>query len=131
MWTWYRHEIWAALQTGRQMLLDEAYWQPPPIETFEGVCVEDIANRVIFIFGQCVSFCNPGDTGEISTDEKIATWQRSHHPGCRPGGLETKASVFHVPLLRGTDSISAEECVPSVSLFVVHVSTERYVYCYR
>lgn len=75
-WTWYRHEIWAALQTGRQMLLDEAYWQPPPIETFEGVCVEDIANRVIFIFGQCVSFCNPGDTGEASADEKIAARQR-------------------------------------------------------
>ncbi|OJJ79305.1 uncharacterized protein ASPGLDRAFT_1055385 [Aspergillus glaucus CBS 516.65] len=75
-WTWYRHEIWAALQTGRQMLLDEAYWQPPLIKTFEGVCVEDIANRVIFIFGQCVSFCNSGDTGEASADEKIAARQR-------------------------------------------------------
>lgn len=60
------------------MLLDETYWQPEPLETFDGVCVEDIANRAIFLFGQCVSFCNQDDTGEVSTDEKIRA-RRSRH----------------------------------------------------
>ncbi|CAI7590020.1 unnamed protein product [Penicillium bialowiezense] len=57
-WTWYRHEIWAALQRGQPMFLDEQYWKPEDVDDFENLCVEDIANRAIFIFGQCVSFCN-------------------------------------------------------------------------
>ncbi|KAL4955669.1 fungal-specific transcription factor domain-containing protein [Aspergillus filifer] len=57
-WTWYRHEIWAALQTGRRMFLEENYWQPKQLDSFSGLSVEGIANRVLFIFGQCISFCN-------------------------------------------------------------------------
>ncbi|KAE8164455.1 hypothetical protein BDV40DRAFT_114140 [Aspergillus tamarii] len=64
-WTWYRHEIWAALQTGRRMFLNESYWEPEPMESFNGLSVEDIANRAIFLFGQCVSFCN--DDGLLPT----------------------------------------------------------------
>ncbi|KAL4920308.1 hypothetical protein BDW62DRAFT_15581 [Aspergillus aurantiobrunneus] len=57
-WTWYRHEIWAALQTGRRMFLEDNYWQPGRLDYFSGLSVEDTANRAIFLFGQCVSFCN-------------------------------------------------------------------------
>ncbi|KAL4791238.1 hypothetical protein BDV19DRAFT_314373 [Aspergillus venezuelensis] len=68
-WTWYRHEIWAALQTGRRMFLEETYWQPEQLESFSGLSVEDIANRVLFIFGQCISFCNNCIASqEIETD---------------------------------------------------------------
>ena len=57
-WTWYRHETWAALQTGRRMSLDETYWNPPPVARFDHLGPEDIANRIIFIFGRCISFYN-------------------------------------------------------------------------
>ncbi|GKZ26478.1 hypothetical protein AbraIFM66951_003628 [Aspergillus brasiliensis] len=70
-WTWYRHEIWAALQTGEPMFLDEQYWKPEDIDSFENLCVEEIANRAIFIFGQCVSFCNDKSTPEgVTADER-------------------------------------------------------------
>ncbi|KAL3467672.1 fungal-specific transcription factor domain-containing protein [Aspergillus heterothallicus] len=70
-WTWFRHEIWAALQTGRRMFLDDKYWQPKVVENFEGLSVEDIANRAIFVFGQCVSFFNDDTIGEgLDADEK-------------------------------------------------------------
>lgn len=55
-WTWYRHEVWVAFQTHRRMFLDEGYWQPMRINTFEGLSMRDIANRVLFIFGQCISY---------------------------------------------------------------------------
>jgi hypothetical protein len=70
-WTWYRHEIWASLQTGRRISLDERYWQPPPLDTFEGLTIENIANRVIFIFGQCINFCNDDEQGSLSGDELL------------------------------------------------------------
>ncbi|KAF6803215.1 Zn(II)2Cys6 transcription factor [Colletotrichum musicola] len=57
-WTLYRHDIWAAMQTGRRMCLDETYWEPPPVESFECMEIEDITNRAIFILGQCVNFSN-------------------------------------------------------------------------
>ncbi|KAF6811925.1 catalytic activity protein [Colletotrichum plurivorum] len=57
-WTLYRHDIWAAMQTGRRMCLDETHWEPPPVESFEHMEIEDIANRAIFILGQCVNFSN-------------------------------------------------------------------------
>ena len=57
-WTWYRHEIWAALQSGHRMFLNETYWEPEPMDSFDNLPVESIANRAIFLFGQCVSFCN-------------------------------------------------------------------------
>lgn len=76
-WTWYRHEIWAALQTGRCMFLGAEYWKPEPIDSFENLCVEDIANRAIFIFGQCVSFCNDVDRAEgVNSDEKRQVQQQ-------------------------------------------------------
>lgn len=57
-WTWYRHEIWAALQTGQQMTLNESYWRPEDVDSFENLSIEEISNRAIFLLGQCVSFCN-------------------------------------------------------------------------
>ncbi|KAJ5319161.1 uncharacterized protein N7506_011865 [Penicillium brevicompactum] len=70
-WTWYRHEIWAALQRGQPMFLDEQYWKPEEVDNFENLCVEDIANRAIFIFGQCVSFCNDKSAaGGVGADER-------------------------------------------------------------
>lgn len=59
-WTWYRHEIWASLQTGRRMSLDENYWKPQDLDSFEDLTIESIANRVIFLFAQCINFCNEG-----------------------------------------------------------------------
>ncbi|KAL5333038.1 hypothetical protein BJX70DRAFT_392501 [Aspergillus crustosus] len=38
-WTWYRHEIRAALQTGRRMFLEDNYWQPEPLDSFNGLSV--------------------------------------------------------------------------------------------
>ncbi|KAF4463253.1 Lysine biosynthesis regulatory LYS14 [Fusarium albosuccineum] len=61
-WTWYRHEVWAALRTGRRLSLDETYWQPPHLDTYHGLTPEDVGNRIIFIFGQCISFCNDNET---------------------------------------------------------------------
>lgn len=57
-WTWYRHEVWVAFQTGRGMFLDERYWRPRDVgrEGFEHMEMRDVANRVLFVFGQCVSF---------------------------------------------------------------------------
>ncbi|KAI9042465.1 uncharacterized protein KD926_005544 [Aspergillus affinis] len=58
-WTWYRHEVWVAFQTGRRMFLDEEYWRPKDVEDglgFEGISMRDVANRVLFVFGQCVSW---------------------------------------------------------------------------
>ncbi|KAJ5322738.1 hypothetical protein N7452_011027 [Penicillium brevicompactum] len=70
-WTWYRHEIWAALQRGQAMFLDEQYWKPEEVDSFENLCAEDIANRAIFIFGQCVSFCNDKSAAEgVGADER-------------------------------------------------------------
>ncbi|KAL4934013.1 fungal specific transcription factor domain-containing protein [Aspergillus undulatus] len=70
-WTWYRHEIWAALQTGRSMFLEDNYWQPEPLDSFNGLPVEELANRAIFLFGQCISFCNKCTAAQGSdTDAK-------------------------------------------------------------
>lgn len=59
-WTWYRHETWASLHTECVMspALDERYWRPPEVESFAHLSPEEMANRVLFIFGQCISFCN-------------------------------------------------------------------------
>jgi hypothetical protein len=66
----YRHETWAALRTGRQMSLNETYWEPAPIDSYEHLRPHDIANRVIFIFGQCVNFCNNDCVSRCQTVEK-------------------------------------------------------------
>ncbi|OJJ03053.1 hypothetical protein ASPVEDRAFT_151621 [Aspergillus versicolor CBS 583.65] len=84
-WTWYRHETWAALRTGRRMsLLDERYWRPQELESFAHLSPEEIANRVLFIFGQCISFCNddsynlgvspsPGDGSRVWSELREGT----------------------------------------------------------
>lgn len=54
-WTWYRHEVWAAFQSGRPMFLDERYWQPRLLASFAHISMREIANRVLFIFGQCIT----------------------------------------------------------------------------
>lgn len=82
-WTWYRHEVWAALQTGRRMSLDETYWEPEPRDSYEGLPVEDIANRVLFLFGQCINFCNDQNayaSGSVAAraaalDEALDAWK--------------------------------------------------------
>jgi hypothetical protein len=75
-WTWYRHEIWAAFQLRRRMFLGADYWKPEAVDSFERLSVEDIANRAIFIFGQCVSFCNDGSFTEgLQADERIQARQ--------------------------------------------------------
>lgn len=86
-WTWYRHEIWAALQTGQPMFLDEKYWKPEDVAHFENLPVEDIANRAIFIFGQCVSFCNDKSTPDgVGMDERSKL--REHRAGLLRTALE-------------------------------------------
>jgi len=57
-WTLYRHETWAALCTRRHLSLDETYWQPEPLDSFDHLTPEKTANRVIILFGQCINFCN-------------------------------------------------------------------------
>ncbi|KAL1863950.1 hypothetical protein VTK73DRAFT_6307 [Phialemonium thermophilum] len=63
-WTWYRHEIWAALQTGRRISLNESYWEPQPVGPLGHLEIEDVANRVLFIMGQCIDFSNGHGVGE-------------------------------------------------------------------
>lgn len=70
-WTWYRHEIWAALQTGRRISLDESYWEPPAVSSFQFLQIEDIANRVIFILGQCINFSNGYGISEGTEVEEV------------------------------------------------------------
>ncbi|PLB49926.1 hypothetical protein P170DRAFT_508218 [Aspergillus steynii IBT 23096] len=73
-WTWYRHEVWVAFQSGRRMFLDERYWRPGDMEGgFEGISMRDVANRVLFIFGQAVSFYvaryrAPGSEADVDGD---------------------------------------------------------------
>ncbi|CAG9982157.1 unnamed protein product [Clonostachys byssicola] len=80
-WTWYRHETWAALKTARQMSIDEAYWQPESIASFSHLTPEDVANRVIFIFGQCINYCNDDTTGKpreakaVELDQALDDWK--------------------------------------------------------
>ncbi|OQV05495.1 Fungal specific transcription factor domain-containing protein [Cladophialophora immunda] len=57
-WTWYRSDTWAALHAGRRMFLDEHYWEPRAVDSFDGLSHEEIANRAMFLLGQCISFCN-------------------------------------------------------------------------
>ncbi|VUC35369.1 unnamed protein product [Clonostachys rosea] len=80
-WTWYRHETWAALRTGRQMSIDETYWEPESIASFSHLTPEDVANRVIFIFGQCINYCNDDTTGKpreakaAELDQALDDWK--------------------------------------------------------
>lgn len=76
-WTWYRHEVWAALRTGRQMSLDSTYWEPEAVTSFEELSPEDIANRVIFIFGQCINFCNDDDTATTAVSNASSEQSRA------------------------------------------------------
>ncbi|RAH49740.1 fungal specific transcription factor domain-containing protein [Aspergillus brunneoviolaceus CBS 621.78] len=46
------------------MFLDATYWEPKPVDSFESLSIEEITNRAIFVFGQCVSFCNDDTFGE-------------------------------------------------------------------
>ncbi|EXJ95880.1 hypothetical protein A1O1_01005 [Capronia coronata CBS 617.96] len=57
-WTWYRSDTWAALHTRRRMFLDESYWEPPAVDSFDQLSYADIANRAMFLLGQCTSFCS-------------------------------------------------------------------------
>ncbi|ETI25207.1 hypothetical protein G647_04580 [Cladophialophora carrionii CBS 160.54] len=57
-WTWYRSDTWAALHAGRRMFLDERYWEPRAVESLDQLSPEEIANRAVFLLGQCISFCN-------------------------------------------------------------------------
>ncbi|KAH8895307.1 hypothetical protein GQ53DRAFT_838975 [Thozetella sp. PMI_491] len=74
-WTWYRHAIWIALKSGRRMSIDETYWKPKEVESFDNLPVEDIANRVLFILGQCVSYFN--DPDQCLQDD--ADWARARN----------------------------------------------------
>jgi len=73
-WAWYRHGIWSCLLTERAMTLDETYWQPHPVANFDGMTQEEIANRITFIYGQVISFCNENDrsSGAEEEDEVVA-----------------------------------------------------------
>lgn len=57
-WTWYRHEIWAAILSGNCFSVDENSWEPQTLASFEGLTPHQVANRVIFLFGQCIRICN-------------------------------------------------------------------------
>ncbi|OAP56016.1 hypothetical protein AYL99_10168 [Fonsecaea erecta] len=57
-WTWYRSDTWAALHAGRRMFLDEHYWEPRAVDSFDDLSHEEIANRAMFLLGQCISLCN-------------------------------------------------------------------------
>ncbi|KAI9929398.1 hypothetical protein MW887_000868 [Aspergillus wentii] len=74
-WTWYRHEVWVAFQARRQMFLDEEYWRPKAVDTFEGISIRDIANRVLFLFGQCITYCITS-TKRQSTEDWTGAQQR-------------------------------------------------------
>lgn len=92
-WTWYRHEIWAALQTGSRISLNETYWEPPLLESFDHLHVEDIANRAIFILGQCIDFSNGYGIGEeMEPDEML---QARH---TRAAWLEMALDDWHAKL---------------------------------
>ncbi|KAF6813079.1 catalytic activity protein [Colletotrichum sojae] len=75
-WTLYKHDIWAAMQTGRRMCLDETHWEPPPVESFEHMEIEGIANRAIFILGQYVNFSNGHAAPEDMDSERL---QQARH----------------------------------------------------
>lgn len=57
-WAWYRHESWSCMLVERSMTLNEDYWQPNQVSSFTFMTQEEIVNRVTFIYGQIVSFCN-------------------------------------------------------------------------
>lgn len=74
--TWYRHEVWVTFHTGRQMFLDENYWKPQPLDSYSRLSMRDIANRVLFIFGQCISChvsCSKGNNQSEEWFQKRAT----------------------------------------------------------
>ncbi|PYH96545.1 hypothetical protein BO71DRAFT_174525 [Aspergillus ellipticus CBS 707.79] len=74
-WTWYRHEVWAAFQTGRRMFLDENYWQPSQPDNFAHSSIREVANLVLFIFGQCITYHVTRSRGHTYSDESIHTQQ--------------------------------------------------------
>ena len=57
-WTWYRHEIWAAIRSGSCFSVDEKNWAPQSIESFGALTPHEVAKGVIFLFGQCIRICN-------------------------------------------------------------------------
>lgn len=106
-WTWYRHETWAALQTGRRLSLDESYWQPPPLESFAHLNPEEIANRVIFIFGQCINFCNDNGTRDYSGAEE---WLRDRES--KATSLERSLDEWKARLPASMTCFAAEKPSP-------------------
>ncbi|KAF2021190.1 hypothetical protein BU24DRAFT_416856 [Aaosphaeria arxii CBS 175.79] len=74
-WTWYRHEVWAALHTPQRVALDEMYWRPDLIDSFEHLSVEGIANRVLFIFGQCINHCHTDPLTDAYEIERRELWR--------------------------------------------------------
>ncbi|KIX97845.1 uncharacterized protein Z520_06623 [Fonsecaea multimorphosa CBS 102226] len=77
-WTWYRSDTWAALHAGRRMFLDEHYWEPRPVDCFDDLSHEEIANRAMFLLGQCISFCNDyQDRENAEAAEELNTRQRT------------------------------------------------------
>ncbi|EXJ53750.1 uncharacterized protein A1O5_12999, partial [Cladophialophora psammophila CBS 110553] len=76
-WTWYRSDIWAALHAGRRMFLDEHHWEPRAVDSFDEMSHEEIANRAMFLLGQCISFCNnENGLGSAETAETLDAKQR-------------------------------------------------------
>ncbi|EXJ89998.1 hypothetical protein A1O3_03066 [Capronia epimyces CBS 606.96] len=59
-WTWFRSDTWAALHARRPMFLDERYWEPRPVDCFDGLSQAEIANRAMYLLGQCINFYNHG-----------------------------------------------------------------------
>ncbi|KIW73157.1 hypothetical protein PV04_01295 [Phialophora macrospora] len=75
-WTWYRSDTWAALLARRRMFLDERYWEPRAVDSFDHLSHAEIANRAMFLLGQCTSFC-AGDIGlETSSPSSASIEER-------------------------------------------------------
>ncbi|OAL34470.1 hypothetical protein AYO20_06313 [Fonsecaea nubica] len=76
-WTWFRSDSWAALHAGRRMFLDESYWEPRAVDSFEDLSHVEIANRALFLLGQCVSFCSGVPCRDnVEGSEEMSTRQR-------------------------------------------------------
>ncbi|KIW82924.1 hypothetical protein Z517_02167 [Fonsecaea pedrosoi CBS 271.37] len=76
-WTWFRSDSWAALHAGRRMFLDESYWEPRAVDSFEDLSHVEIANRALFLLGQCVSFCSGVQCRDnVEGLEEMSTRQR-------------------------------------------------------
>jgi hypothetical protein len=88
------------------MSLGAEYWKPPPVDSFEQMTPEDIANRVIFIFGQCINFCYGDEDGGVSDFVGSDSWL---------GAREAKASALEAALDSWSTMLPASmRCVAAI-----------------